>query len=453
MIRVLIVSGQTSLQRPLGAILEPEMTISVQADRKSALDLISRDQADVVIVDLDTRFAPLVQQLAFLSELRGAGVPVLVLTDDDRRSTALELLEHGVYDQIRKPPSPLEMSVVIRRAHEHALLKRELAEAKRKLLDTGSCDRLAGNSFKMMEVYELIRRVANLPAAILIHGESGTGKELVARAIHNLGNRAALPFVAVSCGAIPETLIESELFGHEKGAFTGAHGARVGLLEAAGAGTLFLDEIGELSPATQVKLLRVLQEKEFTSLGGRRKIPLQARVLFATHRNLKEMVEAGTFRSDLFYRITVMKIEVPPLRLRLEDVGVLANLFLRRYASSCGKSISGIDARAMRALTAYSWPGNVRELENTIHRAVIISDSDTIGIADLPDIAPQLVPAAPVSIAFEDVLREFKRGLAERTLMECEGNKTRAALTLQISRAYFHRLLRDDHELPRISEA
>ena len=238
------------------------------------------------------------------------------------------------------------------------------------------CDQLVGSSKCAQKVYDLIGRVANLPAFVLINGESGTGKELVARAIHNLGARADRPFVAVSCGAIPENLVEAELFGHEKGAYTGSAGSRAGFLEQAGDGTLFLDEIGELSLNTQVKLLRVLQQKEFCRLGSSRMIPLKARVLFATHRNLRQMVDAGTFREDLFFRVNVVRIEVPALRDRPEDIPALARHILQKYAAEYQKPVRYIEPDAMEVLMAHDWPGNIRELENFIQRAIILANGN-----------------------------------------------------------------------------
>ncbi len=236
----------------------------------------------------------------------------------------------------------------------------------------------------MRRVYDLVRSVTNINASVLITGESGTGKELIANAIHNLGSRAKRPFVAVSCGAIPETLIEAELFGHDKGAFTGTAGARVGYLEQAADGTLLLDEIGELSLSTQVKLLRVLQQREFSRLGCSRLIPLRARLIFATHRDLDEMVAEGKFRQDLYYRINVMRIDAPSLREHPDDIPAIAAHFLRHYCEMYQKAIHSIEPEAMAALQDYSWPGNVRELENIIQRAIILTNGDTITLDSLP---------------------------------------------------------------------
>jgi DNA-binding NtrC family response regulator len=375
---------------------------------------------------------------------------VVVMTDDETRATAMQLVEHGAYDYFRKPPHLLELKLVVRRAYERAQLERELEAAREKLNHFSGCDQLIGSSGRMQVVYNLIRRVVNLDAHVLIEGESGTGKELVARAIHNLSECAKSPFVAVSCGAIPETLIEAELFGHEKGAFTGAAGVRAGYFETAGDGTLFLDEIGELSLHTQVKLLRVLQEREFCRLGSSRPIPLKARLLFATHRYLSEMVEKGTFRQDLYFRVNVLRIEVPPLRERPEDIPILASHFMKLYAEAYKKPVHEIRRNAMELLAAYSWPGNVRELENLIQRAVILSETESIGPESLPAIiqdSPQLtVVTSFAGDSFEEQLREYKVRLANKTVLECNGNKTLAARKLSITRAYLHRLLRQGSE-------
>src|SRR6266849_8260912 len=276
-----------------------------------------------------------------------------------------------------------ELTAMLRSAQEHMIAKKELENAPTQD-DSCRCDNLIGCSSRSRKVYDLIRRVCNLDAFVLITGESGTGKELVARAIHNLSHRAEHPFVAVSCGAIPETLIESELFGHEKGAFTGTNGAREGYMEQVGNGTLLLDEIGELSLQTQVKLLRVLQQREFSRLGSSRLIPLKARVLFATHRNLMGMVEEGTFRRDLFYRINVMRIDAPPLQEHPEDIPQMAAHFLRQYSEMYQKPMTGIDSGATAVLQAYPWPGNVRELENVIQRAIIVARGECLRLEDLP---------------------------------------------------------------------
>jgi DNA-binding NtrC family response regulator len=304
----------------------------------------------------------------------------------------------------------------------------------------------------MQRVFQLVRRVTNLNASVLVTGESGTGKELIARAIHNLGSRSNRPFVAVSCGAIPETLIEAELFGHEKGAFTGTVGSREGYFEQAGDGTLFLDEIGDLSLFTQVKLLRVLQQMEFSRLGTSRLIPLRARLIFATHQDLDKLVAEGKFRQDLFYRINVMRIEAPPLQDHPEDIPTIARHFLRRYSEMFQKPMDDIDPEALTMLQDYPWPGNVRELENVIQRAIILATEANIRAEDLTLQIPEdesadlddvvnIADYQPVN-SFERQLREYKIKLAVSAVRENNGNKTLAARSLCISRAYLHRLIR-----------
>jgi DNA-binding NtrC family response regulator len=305
---------------------------------------------------------------------------------------------------------------------------------------------MVGSSEAMQRVHYLIDCVANVDASVLVTGESGTGKELVARAIHNRGSRANKPFVAVACGAIPETLIEAELFGHEKGAFTGTVGSREGFFEQAGDGTLFLDEIGELSPYVQVKLLRVLQQREFSRLGSNRLVPLRARLVFATHRDLGEMVAQGKFRQDLYYRINVMKIETPALQEHAEDIPPIALHFLQHYAGLFQKRMVDIEPSAMTVLQNYPWPGNVRELENVIQRAIILAPGSMLRMEDLPqNLREEAVTSVEDLIpggSFERQLREYKIRLAENAVRENNGNKTLAARSLSISRAYLHRLIR-----------
>jgi DNA-binding NtrC family response regulator len=445
MIRLVLFSGDAKLQRLLAPALGQEYSVLVESDGARLKQIVIDGLADVVILDLDSNYSSIDQQLAFFDEIRDSRVPVVAMTDDIRRSTAIELLQRGVYDSFHKPPNLPELKIVVRRAHEHAILKKDLEKTNEKLRATSSCDSLIGASARSQVVYDLIRRVSNLDAFVLITGESGTGKELVARAIHNLSHRAKEPFVAVSCGAIPDTLIEAELFGHEKGAFTGTAGARAGHMEQAGEGTLLLDEIGELSLQTQVKLLRVLQQREFSRLGSNKLIPLKARVLFATHRNLAQMVDEGTFRQDLYYRVNVMRINIPPLRDRTEDIPMLAEHFVQQYAALFNKPVREIKPNAMALLFEYDWQGNIRELENAIQRAVILATGDSIVPEDLPEALQQpdlmgsddLIPGS-----FEDQLRDYKVKLANKAIRECNGNKTLAARSLSISRAYLHRLIR-----------
>ena len=447
MVRVAILSPDLQLKRLLGSALKADFTVLSDFDEKGLRELLRPPgKLDVLVLDLDSNRLTLDRQLALYDEISDAPVPIVVMTDDLRPSTAVEFLRRGAFDCIRRPPSLIEFKVIIGRAHEQASTKAELERARQELTSHSGCDQLVGSSGRSQIVYELIRRVADLSASVLITGESGTGKELVARAIHNTGTRGELPFIAVSCGAFPESLIESELFGHERGAYTGSTGARAGYFEQAGNGTLFLDEIGELSPATQVKLLRVLQQREFCRLGSSRMIPLTARVLFATHRNLEAMTDTGAFRKDLFYRVNVTNIKVPPLRERTEDIPLLARHFLTKYSEQYGKQIHDIRPTAMDLLVEYAWPGNIRELENVIQRAVILADADSLTQADLPEHIRQLEQESTAAEyapgSFEDLLRQFKTNLANQAVVDCNGNKTLAARKLRVSRAYLHRLIR-----------
>jgi DNA-binding NtrC family response regulator len=362
----------------------------------------------------------------------------------------MDLVRQGAYGYCRRPPSIRDLKTMLRRAHENSTLKRQLQTVQQRLEENNACDQMIGSSPQMQKVYHLINCVADLNASVLVTGESGTGKELIARAIHNTGSRSDRPFVAVSCGAIPETLIEAELFGHEKGAFTGTVGSREGFFEQAGDGTLFLDEIGELSLYTQVKLLRVLQQREFSRLGSNRLIPLGARLVFATHQDLGEMVAQGKFRQDLYYRINVMRIDAPPLQDHPEDIPQIARHFLKNYCHNFQKTIRDFDSQSMTMMQTYSWPGNVRELENVVQRAIILAQGDMIRPDNLPiNMREENVVENVIDIAgfhppgsFERQLRDYKIRLAETAVRENHGNKTLAARSLCISRAYLHRLIR-----------
>jgi DNA-binding NtrC family response regulator len=448
MIRVALHSEDVKLQPLLAPALGRDFRVITQPDGGRLKDLLWSGAVDVLLLDLDAELCNVEQQVILFGEIGECGVAIVVLTDDRSRPTAVDLVQRGAHSYCRRPPVLRDLKAIIRRAYEHAAMKRELGrrDVAGEVADSPRCDGLIGASAEMLDVFDRIRRVANLNASILVTGESGTGKELVARAVHNLGSRAGAPFVAVSCGAIPETLIESELFGHEKGAFTGTTGTRTGYFEQAANGTLFLDEIGELSLQTQVKLLRVLQQREFTRLGSGRPIPLKARVIFATHRDLSQMIGAGTFRLDLFYRINVMTIRAPALADHPEDIPELAQFFVKQYSELYEKWVSGIAPNAMAALQGYHWPGNVRELENVIQSAIICADSGIIELKDLPESFQEAGAEADENVpqigSFERLLREFKMRLAIKAIDDCHGNKTLAARSLNISRAYLHRLIR-----------
>src|ERR1700689_5296464 len=475
MTRIGLYSEDRSLHPLLSSALGKDFEVLLQSDGDETDVLASTAGCDVMILDLYSSQDTLQAPLEFTRRLIASNVPAILMADDSLRSTAFELVRSGAFGYCRRPPSIRDLKTMLVRACETSALKQQLHSVQQRIEEPGNCDRMIGSSPNMQRVYQLVRSVTNLNAAVLITGDSGTGKELIARAVHNLGSRVNKPFVAVSCGAIPETLIDAELFGHEKGAFTGTVGSREGYFEQAADGTLFLDEIGDLSIFTQVKLLRVLQQMEFSRLGSNKLVPLRARLIFATHRNLAKLVAEGKFRQDLYYRINVMRIDSPPLQEHPEDIPRIARHFLLQYGQVFQKPMADIEPDAMALLQGYSWPGNVRELENVMQRAIILAPGSVVRADDLnlktheqeDDAAEfdQIVDIADYqsSGSFERQLRDYKIRLAVAAVRENNGNKTLAARSLSISRAYLHRLLRlaenealpasdplfADHKLPK----
>jgi DNA-binding NtrC family response regulator len=452
MIRIGLYSEDRTLHPLLSSALGQEFQVLLKLDQEGMSDLVSAGECDVMVLDLNSKHESLQERIGFSRRLIASDVPSIVMADDGLRSTAFELVRTGAFGYCRRPPSIRDLKTMLSRAYENSLLKKQLETVQQHMEEPAACDQLIGSSPQMKQVYQMVHRVTNLNASVLVTGESGTGKELIARAVHNLGSRSKRPFVAVSCGAIPETLIEAELFGHEKGAFTGTVGAREGYFEQAGDGTLFLDEIGDLSMFTQVKLLRVLQQMEFSRLGSNKLIPLRARLIFATHRDLDQLVAEGKFRQDLFYRINVMRIESPPLQEHPEDIPQIAEHFLRHYSQTFQKPMESIATDAMQMLQSYPWPGNVRELENVMQRAIILAPGKTVRAEDMNLTAADedgLDIDGVVNIgdyhpagSFERQLRDYKVKLAVTAVRESNGNKTLAARSLSISRAYLHRLIR-----------
>jgi DNA-binding NtrC family response regulator len=454
MTRIGLYSEDRTLQPLLSPALGKDFEVVLESDGEGMDALIAAGNLDVLILDLYSHEDSLQTRIDCARRLVASNVPAILMADDSLRSTAFELVRSGAFGYTRRPPSIRDLKTMLSRACETSALKQQLYSVQHRMEEPGTCDRIIGSSPGMQRVYQLVRSVTNLNAAVLVTGESGTGKELIARAIHNLGSRANKPFVAVSCGAIPETLIEAELFGHEKGAFTGTVGAREGYFEQAGDGTLFLDEIGDLSLFTQVKLLRVLQQMEFNRLGSNKLVPLRARLIFATHQDLSKLVAEGKFRQDLYYRINVMRIDSPPLQERAEDIPLIARHFLRHYAGVFQKPMDSIEPDALEMLQTYAWPGNVRELENVMQRAIILAPGRAVRAEDLNlsnqeqdedtgafDEVVNIGDYQPAG-SFERQLRDYKVRLAVSAVREANGNKTVAARSLSISRAYLHRLLR-----------
>jgi DNA-binding NtrC family response regulator len=407
---------------------------------EACVRLAEAEPFDLALVDLRMPDLDGLEVLRRLSALRPP-VPVLILTAFATIGTAIETIRAGAWDYVSKPFRIDEIRLGVARALEAQRLARENLQYRRQLDARYGVESLVGQSSEMVAIYKQVARLAALDTTILIQGETGTGKELVARAIHQASPRAARPLVVIDCTALPETLFESELFGHERGAFTGASSARRGLLESADGTTCFLDEIGELPRALQVKLLRVLQARVVRRVGGNEEIPVDVRILAATNRDLRKLVEEGTFREDLYYRLNVVAIAVPPLRERRGDVPLLARHFLEKYAAAAGRPAGGFARETLALLEAYPWPGNVRELEHAVERAVALSSSVLV----LPDELPAEVRAAagerPATSPFRLTLEEMKRWYVARALEEAGGNKARAAELLGIDRRTLYRIL------------
>ena len=383
---------------------------------------------------------------------QGADATTLLLTAQGTVETAVEAMKAGAYDYLTKPIDIQRLKVLLDKIVERLETLREVKALRRQLREHGTFGPLIGNSPEMRKIYQVIEQAAPTNASVLITGESGTGKELVAQTLHQLSPRASFPFVAINCAAIPETLLESEIFGHEKGAFTGAADRRQGCFELADRGTLFLDEIGEMTPATQVKLLRVLQERTFRRVGGRTEQSVDVRVIAATNIDPVEAVQKGKLREDLFYRLNVFAFRLPPLRERKEDLALLIQSFINEFNSSNQKSIAGLDHLAMRMIEQYAWPGNVRELKNVIERATILAPGPFIEPKHLPAALahePPVQQQPQVALAPGTTVEEAERRLIQMTLEHTRDNKTRAAEILGISLKTLHNKLNKLRLRPR----
>jgi two-component system response regulator HydG len=411
-----------------------------------ALDADAIHAADAILLDLHTtrNDYELPSALRLLEQVSKTELPppVIVILETRERTATIDLLEKGAYEVLASPPNLMDLRTALERGRQHHNAVKEAARLRAQQLQPRAVPELIATSSSMSQMLDMARRIAPCDVSVLITGETGTGKELVARMIHRLSPRAPYPIVAFSCANLPDTLVEDELFGHEKGAFTGAQAMRCGRLEAADRGTLFLDEVGDLGIALQPKLLRVLQERNFERLGSNRSVSVNLRVVCATNRELAKMVEHGKFREDLYYRLNVVQLHVPPLRERRDDIPLLANHFLRRFAEQFQKNVTRMPRSVMHALEEHLWPGNVRELENVIQRAVALADGPSIELWHLPaTLRTNFGAPAPIEQSYEGEVREFKRRLIVRTLNQCGGSKTRAARNLGVARNYLHRLI------------
>ncbi len=439
--KLLIVDDEEDIRTQMKWALAQDYQVFLAEDRAGAMDVVSREQPPVVTLDLGLppRPAHVEEGFSVLAEMLAADpfIKVIIITGRGEKEHALKAVGEGAYDFLYKPVEIDELKVVLKRAFYISSLEREHHFLQRQIGEEGFQGMLGGSP-QMQEIFATVRKVATTEAPVLIVGESGTGKELVALAIHRLSPRKEGPFIVINCGAIPETLLESELFGHEKGAFTGAHIQRKGRIEAARGGTLFLDEIGELSLALQVKLLRYLQEQVIERIGGREQIRVDARVITATNRDLKQAMKAGTFREDLYFRLAVVCIEMPLLRDREGDVFMLAKAFLNRYAEEARRRITGFTTQAMRAIENYSWPGNVRELENRIKRAVIMAEGTKISPADLE---LGVHHAKDEYLNLKEAREAMEKELIQKALARTKDNVTRAAEALGISRPTLYEMM------------
>lgn len=447
MVRFVLYSDDRELQKHLSIALGTEVLL--ERTEVGALPLLKSGACHACILHLGAGGQSMQIRMESARRMIDSGMNVFIAADKGFEWSAVEMVHYGAKGYFRNDGEfRMLKDQLLRPRTEPNELRPDKSVPPECLSGVADVTGLIGESQHIRNVSNMIRLVADLDVAVFIHGETGTGKEVIARAIHRLGCRAGRPFVPVSCGAIPETLIEAELFGHEKGAFTGTVGTRQGNLEEAADGTLFFDEIAELSLPAQVKLLRVLQECEFRRLGSNRLIPLRARLIFATHQDLEAKIEQGCFRRDLYYRMDVVRISVPPLRNRPDDIPLLAAHFLQIYSRKFGFPMSEIDSDSLTLLKEHAWPGNVRELEHVIQSAVVVSRGEAIRPHHLPERFMRNsgnvldIGGFPCDRSFDEQLANFKLKLAQSAVRQNHGNKTLAARSLNISRPYLHRLLR-----------
>jgi len=448
--RVLVVDDKENMLKLFAKILGEGCQVTTAADGGRALSLIAEQEFDVVVTDVKMPGADGFAVLQAVKQ-RSPDTEVVMMTGYATVKDAVAAIKGGAYDYLQKPFDPDAAALVVDRACERKRLKEQAASLRKELQGVYSFHSLVGKSAAMREVFRLLEQAARLDITVLLAGATGTGKELAARAIHYQSARAAQRFVAVNCGALPGELVESELFGHVRGAFTGAQQAKAGLFEEASGGTLLLDEIGELPATVQVKLNRALQEKEVRRVGDNEPIRVDVRIIAATHRDLKAEVLAGRFREDLFYRLNVFPVRLPTLVERREDIPLLAAHFLDKHAKGMGRAVTRLAPDALRVLTGYSWPGNVRELENAIERAVAVATEPEVSARDLPAeviSAPAGAPPAETlaKMRYRDVVEQARERVSRAYLIallrEFEGNVTRAAERAGVERESLHRLLK-----------
>jgi DNA-binding NtrC family response regulator len=440
---VLVVDDEPLQREILRDILEAEGYETLTAGSgPEALALIGKKHPDVVLSDLRMQG---MDGMALLEAIPAEPVPpaVILVTAHGTIASAVEALRRGALDYLTKPLDKNQILLAVRKACERTAILRENFQLRRELFDRFRYEGIVGRSQRMAAVLDVLKKVAGTSATVMIRGESGTGKELVARAVHYNSPRRSRPFTALNCAAIPESLFENELFGHEAGAYTGATGRRAGLFETANGGTLFLDEIGDMPLTVQSKLLRVLQDREIRRVGGKETIRVDVRILSATNKDLERELEKGTFREDLYYRLNVVSIELPPLRERPEDIPALAGHFLEKYNVEFGRGVREIRPEAMQALVGYRWPGNVRQLESVIERSVLLSGSDALGLEDIGGLLAHRRDA-PISLDLPEEgidFEELERQMIRQALARAGGVATKAARLLRMNyKAFLYRM-------------
>ena len=448
MATILITDDEANIVSGLKYAFEDEgFSVLTAKNGLEAWHQINTNSVDLVITDLRM---PEMDGYELIKKISASYpmLPVIVLTGHGTIETAVETMRDGAIDFFTKPVDLDKLILVVKKSIKNSQLQeqnKKLTEEINKLKSQQKYSKIIGKSGKLSEMMQIINQVAATKASVLITGESGTGKELVADAIVSLSDRKDKPFIKVHCASLSESLLESELFGHEKGAFTGASSQKKGRFELADGGTIFLDEIGEINPSTQVKILRVLQEREFERVGGEKTIKVDVRVIAATNRNLLEEVKKGAFREDLYYRLNVVHIEVPPLRERKEDIELLAINFLEEFNKEDGRKIEGISPQARKALLSYDWPGNIRELKNSIESSVVLARGNIIQLEDLPAQITQKVSGnkSTITIELPITMEEAEKKVILSTIDYCAGNKSKASELLEIGRKTLHRKLNE----------
>lgn len=440
---ILIIDDEDNIRNGLATNFELEdYEVKTASNGQEGLDLIAKGDIDLVITDL--RMDGISgEEVVKRVTTETPGIPVIVLTGHGSIDAAVEAMKSGAYDFLTKPLNLDQLNLIVKRALENRELSLQHKLLKEEIESSACLEQMIGRSAEMQKVFSMIKKVAPAKASVLITGESGVGKELVANAIHNLSGRKDKAFIKVHCAALSESLLESELFGHEKGAYTGADSMQKGRFELAHGGTIFLDEIGEINQNVQIKILRVLQEKTFERVGGEKSISVDVRIVAATNKNLEEEVKAGRFREDLYYRLNVVHLKVPSLKERKDDLPLLIDSFVKKFAAENEKEIIGIDSKAKAALLKYDWPGNIRQLQNCIESSVVMSNGKQIKLEDLPLSVSEYTGQEAISIPIGISLEDAEKIIIMQNLSANKGNKSKTADVLGIGRKTLHRKLNE----------